>query len=300
LDQEVLEDNVSEDNVPEDNVPEDNLPDDTCMCSTCAPWYDDPGFGEMSMADDDYTIKKSDGYACMDIYPSYAYVPDLDATVEVQGVQRATHDYLVKMNKLPRPLPENMLAKHEDVLKSCYSAASTRAVHKNFVTKGQVINNIKAIGSVYDTLLMSLCGHGCDSIPGSLMLSDGTALTLKDIARSLVRANFKGRLVLIVNTCHAGSNDAETVVMENPFPNSAFKWIVVNSCDANESQKPSHAAHVVRMGARLLKDILCVHPTWDDYERIPELVERYWNETRGTEHIMRPWLWRAPPTVLMN
>jgi len=262
-----------------------------CWCTMCARrWLgEDWWAGEMmesSMADMDTPLPKR-AMGCCFVYPSYEYHAQKgDDAAFMQQV----HDYLVRMRKLPAPLP-SLYQAHAEVLPPMppHTVALRDAV--NLV---EVRYHVQCVASGVHTLLLVLCGHGMES--GTMWLSDGTRVTSRNIEAWLTQAGFTGTLVCVINTCHAGPGTPESfnsggTGCDTFTPNAPFRWVVIHSCDAAETMKPDHALHV----AKLLGELLRSPPT---LAGLQDEVDRKWVALRDPGQ--HPRLWRGPPIVTMS
>lgn len=259
-----------------------------CYCHVCAPWLQDALEGGACDKDKEDPPAHRHPLSCCYVYPSYEYQPPPPEKSEGVDIaqESAVHRYLVRMRRLPAPLPKDMLSRHTQLLAASLEVQPQPNVVecKGNVTRDAVLANIRKTARGSDVLLLVLCGHGLNK-DGALVLSDGHTLALADVFDQLRRVDFKGHMLCVVNTCHAEpqppSRPAEAGAHLALFP-----WVVLCSSDWDEGQKPSHADHVTRLVAALLNE----RPKYSDLE---ERISTLWVKTRDKDQKSK--LWRGPP-----
>lgn len=259
----------------------------------------DPMYDVIEGADDDIEVAR-DPLSCCYMYPSYEYQPKQHATPAIQGsddsldrlrvesVESMTHAYLVRMHRLPAPLPAGMYTEHLGVLAEAMSASKVVPCNGN-LTRATAVARLMDAAQACDWLLIVLCGHGRDG-DGALWLSDGSVLSHADVTAALVRARFTGTVLCVTNVRHAGPNPLPLTEEQLPGFDDflPFDWVTLHSCD---SQKPAHALHVVRLLASLLRE----RPALSELQARADVL---WVDTRHASDKPRfPSQWRDPPQI---
>jgi hypothetical protein len=186
-----------------------------CYCSMCAPWLEDAC--DCTCVEDEEPQPSRHPLSVCYVYPCYEYEfqPVEGEAQDVADARRhteaAAHAYMVRMHRLPAPLPSSMYSDHTQLLAAALpQRPAPRLVPCNgHVTRRLALDRIMETASRSDALLLILCGHGRDR-DGALLLSDGSALTMDDVATQLRRKHFKGRAVCVFNACHAAPVAGET------------------------------------------------------------------------------------------
>lgn len=268
-----------------------------CYCPMCAPWLDDALCGCNTTCadedDDELPQHSRRPLSVCYVYPCYDYeFQPADGEAEAVAAARRSaeavaHAYMVRMRRLPAPLPPSMYSDHAQLLSDALpQRPAPRLVPCNgHTTRRLALDSIADAARRSETLLLVLCGHGRER-DGALMLSDGSALGMGEVATQLRRVRFTGRVVCVLNACHAGP---PPLALPPPWGDELpFQWQVLHSCDWDEGQKPSHAAHLMRLVAALLRE----RP---EAAQLQQRVDGLWVQTRTPEQ--RPSLWRGPPTL---
>lgn len=251
-------------------------PYDICFCNSCM--QDDH--------DDDTTTK---GTSFVFLYPRYEYFPESDATtMKTQAAERLVHQYLVRLERLPRPLPSDMLTIHENILGN---VLCSKRVVSGKVLSADIRKYVQSESLLCDTLILNFCGHGAMNC--SFITSTGKPLPQEDIVAWLIQARFSGTVICVFNMCHAERLLASTHISCNAGwnPSLPFRWIHLYSCDWDETQKVSHAHHVVRLLQRLMTE----KPL---YASLQSRSDELWVETRDVNQSFE--LWRGPPNISMG
>jgi hypothetical protein len=253
--------------------------------------------------------KRPFSLAAMLVYPGYDWYPpptptgasaaDAMSEEDVQ-VERAVHRYLVRLRKLPQPLPDLYRPQSGALrpdLKRAFGVELDLIKVKDDVSRPRFFEKLVYAAGQSDTLLLVLTGHGHR---GALLLSTGDPVKLIDVRDALRTCGFRGTAVCVLNVCHAeGGPEATDMIppgglaggpSDLPSEQLPFNWVVIYS-SGPEVQVASHAMHVARLLARLIREA----PT---YKELQDRADALWAETRDAEQM--PTLWRGPPNVVVR
>ncbi len=221
----------------------------TCFCPECLQQPGAAGSWE------------PEGLAIVPVYPQYASrgKPERDTRTE-----RVTHNYMVRLGKLPTPLPHIKCKKESSELKDVLDRHTGGGEHQprvepadGFVGREDAMRALARAAATSSELLVVLRGHGGGA--SSLVMSDGTKLTPADIKNSLMRGNFNGRVLCVFNMCHAdsegpgpfeGPHRVDAGVM---WDDATFEWATVHSSEAKEKQQPAHGLAVMKALAKVIE-----------------------------------------------
>lgn len=245
------------------------------------------------------------------VYPSYEWVPPtLSPTRASNGepnssqqssntkaaLERAIHEYMQRLGRLPRPLSATMCQEHLELLGDKGFDGITTLTGSS-LTRQLVMRNIGANAAHATVLLLMLCGHGGRG--GELVLADGSSITMADVAHELHTVGFSGTLVCAINACHAEPPPLDLSAVCNAAgwnPGLPFSWVLMYS-SGPEVQNPScasfasHAAHF----ARLLGKLVVERPAYTELQR---RSDELWVDTRDPRQRLS--LWRGSPTICMG
>ena len=233
------------------------------------------------------------------IFPSYEWAPSAAATASAVGptesdlaVERAVHQYLIRMKRLPSPLQPGMYKEHMRLVQAALSGLHTSQycdLH-GAVSGAAVSAKLAKVAGIRRerVLLLLACGHGRDD--GALWLSDGSTLHVKGVSQVLSESGFNGTVIYVCNMCHAegqvgaGGDTIPPVGMGDDVP---FAWVTLYSC-GSDGQKASHALHVAKLLARLIE----TRPAYVDLQRA---VDQVWTKLQDPHQPTRQW--RTTPFV---
>ena len=258
--------------------------DADCFCNHCCSESDD----------DDVDAAKARRMVFVPLYPSYKWYPrGGQVASDEKCPEQLVHEYLVKMNLLPKSLPEFMFDSHMDLLHPALPPRKwdTECL-TDYVTLSSMYKAVSSCSLRASTLLLSLCGHGRER-DGALRMSDNSVVSLLDIAKCLREAGFKGTAVCVVNVCFAEGTLTDQPVPHGLGDDAPFDWAVIYSSGRESQRVEPHALHVAKMLAALVQEGSAV-----TYRRLQEAVDRLWDKTR--DPLERPSQWRGAPTVQLK
>eukprot|EP00798_Chlamydomonas_sp_ICE-L_P008421 gene8421-4886_t len=115
-----------------------------------------------------------DGLAIVPVYPRYDYIPSQGTDLRDQRTERVAHNYMVRVGKLPKPLP------HIDHKTDCKALVKVLRQHSckphvemasGFVGREEAMKALARAAASSAELLVVLKGHGSGA--ANLVMSDG-------------------------------------------------------------------------------------------------------------------------------
>jgi hypothetical protein len=220
----------------------------TCFCPECEQPSPPAGTWE------------PEGLAIVPVYPRYDYIPAKETEQRDLRTERVVHNYMVRVGKLPKPLPHiKCKADCEALVKVLGRHSCTPHVEtaNGFVRRNDALKALARAAASASELLVVLRGHGAGS--ANLVMSDGTKLAPADIKHTLQRISFRGRVLCVFNMCHADSEGpaaseacAHAVQAGVVWDDASFEWATLHSSGAGEQQQPGHGQAIMEVLAAVL------------------------------------------------
>ena len=201
-----------------------------------------------------------EGLAIVLVYPCYDYIPPKATVKDTRRTEQVVHDYMVRMGKLPKPLP------HIKCQAECAALIKVLGRHccaphvetaDGFVGRDDALKALARAAAMSMELLVVLRGHGLGA--ASLVMSNGTKLSPGDIKQVMHRVSFRGRILCVFNMCHADSDDpaaseacAHTAQAGVAWDDAEFEWATLHSSGAKEQQLHEHGHAVMEVLANVL------------------------------------------------
>lgn len=251
-----------------------------CYCNTCVPGDDIVWTSEVP------DMSVPDVVRFLMVYPRYDYMPLDDTKPEDEKMEAIVHAMFVHAAIFPKPLDKDMLTKHRSIMGGSDDDVNCTGV----VVPGKVESCVRAVARMAKTLVIVFCGHGAEN--GNFVVSNGKPVKQEHVAAWLKAAGFKGTVICVFNCCHAADTEPrDNASMDGWNGDLPFKWVHIYSCGPRDTEKGSHAAHVMRTLRKLMDDKPC-------YSVLETAVSDAWKATRDPA---QGWdRWRPSPFFKMG
>ena len=219
-----------------------------CFCNDCM----HVGSGETDVAPWD-----KPKLSVVAVYPRYDYVPTWGASDRDRHTEKVVHDYMVRVGKLPKPLPHIKCKKECKALKLSLGSPKEVTVEPatGFVGCDDAMTTLAKTALCSSELIVVLRGHGAGS--GSLVMSDGTKMGPAEVRKALERAGFHGRVLCLFDMCvadvaapsasNASSASSASNALDAPrgWDDALYEWATLRSCCTSERQSSEHGIAVM-------------------------------------------------------